>query len=207
MAATTTVMDISKDSTLDMKNSVEIPLRDDEEGTKPAPQPRKIPWTLIPWGVLKTPRSLLKMAQVLLGLIFIALIHGLVRNALNKNFPDCVLLFVTYNVTLLTLVVLIDSTVKSQPLRATFTPQLWDRVEIWYSGLLVLVFHLLAFRCAILGNQIHFSRAQAFLTVLFGFATAAAYLADWWRMFRVRKGENLPPTTSSSFEKIVIGPA
>lgn len=142
----------------------------------------------------------------LFGTLFLSTIHDQLRRYLNRAFPDYFLLFGAYNVTVVTLALLIDSVIKAQPLRASFTPRLWARAELWLTGLVALGFHVLAFRIGALSEMVNREYIEVGVVVvsLLGYLTAAFYAADWWRMYRARHEKTMAGTTSSSFEKIVV---
>ncbi|XP_062542897.1 uncharacterized protein LOC134210696 [Armigeres subalbatus] len=185
---------------LDMKNSVEIPLagQSTEGGAK------KPPWLVLKKYVnSKNVRRLLKAVQVLIGLLILALIRpknrcGFLYN--HQGLPEYVLILLTYLVTIVTLILLVDSFVKGQPIRRVFTLDLWSRLELWFTGLAALVLHIVSYFILALNLNCNNPSSMNVTGITFGLIVSGLYLADWWRIFSDRK----IPKQDESFEEINI---
>lgn len=201
----------SKDATLiemsdkpsdqtDMKNSVEIPLA----GQSTEGAAKKPPWLVLKKYVnAKNVRRLLKVGQVLIGLLILALIRpknrcGFLYN--HQGLPEYVLILLTYLATVVTLVLLVDSFVKGQPIRRVFTLELWSRLELWFTGLVALVLHVVSYFVLALNLNCTYPSSMNITGISFGLIVSGLYLADWWRIFSDRK----QPKKDESFEEINI---
>ncbi|XP_065090394.1 uncharacterized protein LOC135711469 [Ochlerotatus camptorhynchus] len=183
----------------EVKNSVEIPLagQSTEAGAK------KPPWLALKKYVnAKNVRRLLKIGQVLIGVVILALIRprnrcGFFYN--HQGIPEYVLIMLTYMVTVITLVLLVDSFVKGQPIRKVFTLDLWSRLELWFTGLAALVLHIVSYFVLALNVNCPYASPN-WTGTSFGLVASGLYLADWWRVFSDRK----QPKQDEGFEEINI---
>ncbi|XP_058444131.1 uncharacterized protein LOC131425891 [Malaya genurostris] len=187
----------SRDSTMEAKNAVEVPLAGAEGKAKTPSRPSRFDW-----DVLKSPKGILKVTQVVLGIIIIGLEHP--RPLSNYTDTDYVLFFVAIYATLATLVILIDALQKSHYAEKSFGSKFWFRIELRYTGIVGIVFQILA--CWVLINALHFWQVPVLNVVGSGFAflVSIVYLVDWWRLF---SGNSIPAedaTAPPTVEQIIV---
>ncbi|XP_053681556.1 uncharacterized protein LOC128732336 [Sabethes cyaneus] len=172
----------SRDSTMEAKNTVEIPLTSSdgkEEGTTPKKAPSSVDW-----DVLRSYKGGLKLAQVVVGIIILGLEHPRPNNAT----PDYILFFATLNATIVTVVVLVDLLSTKQPPANDLGAKLWARVELRYAGFFALVLHCLAYWVLIGAINLYTVPVVKILSSVFAFVASGLYLADFWRLWRLNFG-------------------
>ncbi|XP_055538967.1 uncharacterized protein LOC129726378 [Wyeomyia smithii] len=181
----------SRDSTMEAKNTVEIPLTSsdgkEEEGT--TPKKRRGPnLDGLDWDVLRSYRGALKLAQIVVGIVVL----GLEYPRAHLSVAEYILFFVTLNVTFVTFVVLLDSLLKKRfSVENTFGAKLWPLVELRFTCGVALVLHCLAFWTLMGTINLWWITAQRALGSVFAFVASALYFADWWRLF---SGRSAPKT-------------
>lgn len=84
-----------------------------------------------------------------------------------------------------TVLVLGDMLLTSRPLRRAFTPIVWFRMELWFTGLATLAYYVLAYYVLIMSYENYNVRVNRVASA-FGFVSAGLYLVDWWTNFRKR---------------------
>ncbi|XP_062542923.1 uncharacterized protein LOC134210709 [Armigeres subalbatus] len=139
----------------------------------------EVPCGRFDWKVLKTRRALLRMGQIVPSIVIIAIIQCY---ALSGT----LLLFLSINALIGTLLLLGDLIIVAHPLRQAFTPVLWFKVELWFTGLVAVAFHTMAF--AVFADGMRWYRISSnAVAAAFGFVNEAMYLADWWINFNNRQ--------------------
>ncbi|XP_058443125.1 uncharacterized protein LOC131425327 [Malaya genurostris] len=187
----------SRDSTMEAKNAVEVPLA----GAEGKP---KIPniYSRFDWDVLKSQKGILKVTQVVLGIIIIGLEHPRPRSPYTE--ADYILFFVAFYGTLATLVFLINALQKTHYVEKTFGSKFWSGFELRYTGIVGIVFQILA--CWVLIRALNFWWVPELNVVgsVFAFLVSIAYLVDWWRLFSEQQHASTKSKSTPTVEQIVV---
>ncbi|XP_062542911.1 uncharacterized protein LOC134210700 [Armigeres subalbatus] len=169
-----------------------LPMVHNVEGGKPHPlefplkndvtilqTPTDISCGRFDWKALKKPRSLLRLGQIAASIVTIATIH-------YYSVFATLLLFLSINAVIGTVLLLADWVILDHPLRRAFTPALWFKLELWFSGLVAVAFHVMAF--AVFAEGMRWYRANSnYVAATFGFLNEAMYVVDWWINFSKRQ--------------------
>ncbi|XP_065090396.1 uncharacterized protein LOC135711470 [Ochlerotatus camptorhynchus] len=157
-------------------HSVQFPLDDDTILQNPS----ECPWSWFNQKALKSLRSALKLGQIIAAIVILVLTHMRNRRSTEpfEAFPEVPYIFFTINAMAVTVLLLGDSLLTARPLCRAFTPMVWFRMELWFTGLAAMVYHVLAYYVLIMSFQ-YYGLASNRVASAFGFVSAGLYLVDW----------------------------
>ncbi|XP_062542936.1 uncharacterized protein LOC134210715 [Armigeres subalbatus] len=139
------------------------------------------------WQVLKSLNSVLKMGQIVAAVLILTLTRTRARSysELVVSLPENSYIFLSINALMVTAALLGDSIVTVHPLRQAFTPVLRNKVELWFTGLVAVAFHTLAYSVLAMNLNYH-GIGINIVAAVFGFANASLYFVDWCMNFNRR---------------------
>ncbi|XP_058827751.1 uncharacterized protein LOC131687668 [Topomyia yanbarensis] len=188
----------SRDSTMEAKNAVEVPLAGSEGK---AGTPRKP--SQFDWDVLKTWKGALKLAQLVAGIIILGLEHPRPKLPTYST-VDGLLFFITLYVTIATLVILVDALQKTHPVRNTFGPYHWFRVELYFTGLVAVGLHILGFLVLMSAVSYWWVPELNLAGSVIALVASALYFIDWWRLFSGRSAVVAETGSAPAVEQLVV---